>query len=216
MTSRHLLARVVRDALRGMPPPVDGGWTRVPPWRADVHGVVAMTGHAFVVAPGAFTDDDLDALGVDGFGGAHRPEIAVRLAGTHRIDDLDMLLAAWGTAPDPSELVERPDLQRHSRAERARWMRDGVRTFGFPDRADVVVVLARGIGGLTEVSLEVDETARGAHLGRRALLGARALVPPDDVLVASVSPGNVASARTFAAAGFDLVGSVQLIHPPHS
>ena len=72
---------------------------------------------------------------------------------------------------------------------------------------EAVVVLGRGLAGRREVSLEIDEAARGRGLGRRLLLGARSLIPEGDVVFAQVAPGNAASLRAFLAAGFRPIGS---------
>ena len=79
------------------------------------------------------------------------------------------------------------------------------------DEGRGLVVLARGLGGPTEVGIEVEQPGRGAG---RALLGqALAALPAGEVVCAAVAPGNAASLRSFLAAGFTPVGSVQLYIP---
>lgn len=69
------------------------------------------------------------------------------------------------------------------------------------------MALGRGLAGRMEISLEVDPAHRGQGLGRRAIASASALAPPDEPLFAQVSPGNVASLRSFLAAGFRPIGA---------
>ncbi len=105
--------------------------------------------------------------------------------------------------------MPRPDLADHPRARHAVDVRDDVRVLGLPTGGAVVLV-SRGLGGLPEVSLEVDPAERGAGLGTRLFRAALATVDEGEVVVASVAPGNAASLRAALAAGFVPVGSVQL------
>lgn len=213
----HPLAGVLAAAVAGSPPPVDGRWERIQPWRPDVFGVVAFTGHAYIAAPPHLSDDQLTALGADGFGGAHDPHVMVQIAGAElSIDVLDMLLAAYGTGRGSTLLVPRPDLAGHPRARRATMMRTDTVVYGLPDSADVLVTVAGGVAGLPELGVEIAESARGKGLGARVLRAVRDLVPAGEPLFAAVSPGNVASARAFLRAGFTLIGSVQLCYPSPS
>lgn len=189
-------------------PPVDGGWTRIAPWRPGLFAVIAMTGHAFVSAPPSWSDEALTTLGVDGFGGAHDPRVLVALAGTDGwIDVLDQLLIA-DPLDEPPTLTQHHDLDNHRRVRRARELRSDVRVFG--DRQSVLV-LGRGIGGYLEAAFEVDPELRGQGVGRSLLLEARRL--SDERVVVAVSPGNVASTRAALAAGYAPVGAVQLYRP---
>jgi L-amino acid N-acyltransferase YncA len=76
-----------------------------------------------------------------------------------------------------------------------------------------LVTLARGLGGVREVSFEVTPDRRGRGDGRALLREARALVPAGEPLFAAVAPGNAASLRALLAAGFTPIGSVLLIRP---
>ena len=92
MTPGHPLAGLLADAAEDRFPPADGGWRRVPPWRAGVEAVVAFTGHAVLAVADDVPDDRLRALGVDGLGGAHDPRVVTALAGPDGwIDVLDAL-----------------------------------------------------------------------------------------------------------------------------
>lgn len=190
------------------PPPADGGWTRIAPWAPGLFAVLAMTGHAFVSAPPSWSDAALDALGVDGFGGAHDPRVLVALAGTDGwIDVLDQVLIA-DPLPHAAALPVRHDLEDHPRVRRARELRTDIRVFGDADR---LLVLGRGICGYLEAAFEVAPALRGRGVGRALLRQARAL--SGEPVVAAVSPGNAASTRAALAAGYRPVGSVQLYRP---
>ena len=69
-----------------------------------------------------------------------------------------------------------------------------------------VVVLGQGLALRTEVAVEVDPESRGQGVGTRALLEARRLVGPDEVVFAQVAAGNAASLRAFLRAGFEPIG----------
>ena len=132
----HPLAELIQDAVDGRHPVPDGGWHRVPPWRPGVEAVLAFTGHAVLAVGDDVSDERLEALGVDGLGGANHPRVLLDLAGPDGwIDSLDALLVrrvpATGQArPGDEPLVDRPDLEDHPRAQWARAVRDQVRVLG--------------------------------------------------------------------------------------
>jgi GNAT superfamily N-acetyltransferase len=186
---------------------VDGLVEVVPPYLHGVEAVVGLTGHA-VIATTLHLQALLDA-GADGFAGATSIPVMTRLAGPGgAVDVLDALLVARGTGA--GTLPPRPDLDAHPRAGYARLWRRDVRVFG-DERG--LVTLSRGLGGLLEVSFEVDAAGRGAGLGRQLLREALALAPPGEPVLAAVAPGNAASLRAVLAAGFAPLGSVQLVRP---
>lgn len=202
------LAAVLREAARGRFPTTDGGFSRSRPWRADVEGAVALTGHAVLVVGEDVTDERLVDLGVHGLGGAHEPRVALALAGRGEIGVLDVLLVSTGTG-GPSPLVERPDLARTDRVEHARAWREDVRVYGLADPAvDSVVTLSRGIAGLPEIGIQAEGGSADTLLD-----GVRALLPDGELLLASVTPGNARSLRFFLRRGFVPVGSEQLWRP---
>lgn len=211
---RHPVADLLVRAWRGPREPVDGSWQRVPPWHPSAHAVVAVTGRAMITAPHDVTDAELAALGVDGFGQAHDPRVMAHLAGPHGwVDVLDAVLLASGTgSPEPS-VVPRPDLVDHPRVRHALPIRQDVQVFGFADDADSVLTLGVGLGGLTEMSLQVSPERRGQGLGTVLATAARGLVDAGEPLVACVSPANVPSLRALLSAGFEPVGSVQVYLP---
>lgn len=213
MSGAHPVAILLQDAAARRHPPADGGWTRVPPWRGGVEAVLAFTGHA-VLAVGADVDDDaLARLAPDGFGGAHHPRVLLALAGDDGwVDSLDVVLHARGTG-GRSDLVPRPDLAEHPRARHAREVRSDVQVLGRPGGGTSLVTLARGLGGLTEVSVELDPHERGRDRGMALFTAARAAAADGEDVVASVAPGNTASLRAALRAGFVPLGSVQLLRP---
>lgn len=213
------LAALVRDAAAGRFPPADGGVSRARPWRGGVEAAVAFTGHAVLCVGEDVSDEELLRLGAHGFGGAHDPRLTTALAGTGEIGVLDVLLVrpdvAGGVGSpgtvrvDVPDLVPRPDLADGDRAGHARQWRDEVRVLGLTDRASTgLVTLSRGIAGLTEIGLQATDGS-----AEPLLRGALALVPADDPVLASVTPGNARSLRFFLRQGFVPVGSVQQWHP---
>jgi len=210
----HPLAGLIDAAAAGRFPDPDGGWHRVPPWRAGLEAVISFTAHAvFAVAPD-ITDGRLAALGADGFGGAHDPRLIAALAGPDGwIDVLDVLMAARGTARAdlPPRLVDRPDLGTHPRARFAARIRDNPRVLGFPDpHRSALAIISRGIAGLTELSFELEPGRRRQGGGAGLVADALSVVPAGQLVVAAVAPGNAASVRALLSAGFVPLGSLQL------
>lgn len=209
--SVHPLGQLLLQCADGTFPLPDGGWHRVPTWRDDVEAAVAFTGHAVFAVRDDVTDETLHRLGADGFGGAHHPRLIAEVAGRDGwIDSIDAVLLGRGTG-QPSPLVERPDLVGSVRALHALGVRDVERVLGYPDPTDCsVVILSRGLGGLPELSFELDPRFRGGRRARGLVDDALALLPDDEIVVTAVAPGNAASLRTVLGAGFVPVGSVQL------
>lgn len=202
------LARVLRDAAAGVFPEPDGGFSRALPWRAGTEAVVALTGHAVMVVGDDVADERLAGLGVHGYGGAHDPRTTAALAGSGEIGVLDVLLLGRGTG-GADGLVERPDLAMTGRARHAAEWRDDVQVLGLPDRSSTsLATLSRGIGGLPEIGIHAADDPAD-----EVLRGVLALVPPGDVVVASVTPGNARSLRFFLRHGLVPVGSVQQWKP---
>ncbi|MDE9367378.1 N-acetyltransferase [Luteipulveratus sp. YIM 133132] len=195
------LQQALLATLDGTYPQVDGGWDLVRPWHPQVEAVVALTGHAYV----AVRDDLVDRLPrerLDGYGGAHDPRVLAGLVGDGWVDCLDALLLHPGGATTEIELVARSDRAQHPRAALAQRVRHDVRVLG-QARGDGLVTVGRGIAGLPEIGVE---TADGDG---RALITA-AVASIGGPVAAAVAPGNARALRTFLAAGFVPVGSVQL------
>jgi L-amino acid N-acyltransferase YncA len=85
---------------------------------------------------------------------------------------------------------------------------------GRADRASrSVATVARGIAGLLEMSVELDDRERGRGGGAAFVRSALGMVEVDVPVVAAIAPGNAASLRAFQAAGFQVLGSVQMLRP---
>lgn len=215
----HPMGELLTDAADGVFPAQDGGWHRVPPWREGVEAVMAFTGHAVLAVGDDVTDDDLHGWDVDGYGGALHPRVLQSLVGAHGwVDSLDVVVAAHGTGRgEPGagfghdiELVQCDDLGEHPRVRHAESLRDDVRVWADRDRGGLIT-LGQGLGGLPELSVEVVKPGQG--LGRRLMRAALGLLQKDEVVVASVAPGNAASLRALLASGFVPVGAVQVYRP---
>lgn len=207
-TGTHPLASVLRAALAGSWPVADGSVDILPAWRAGVTGIVALTGRAYLCTDRPLEPGELADLGCDGFGGATLPAVVSRVAGPGAwIDCLDALLMAPGRG-GPGPLIARPDLAEHPRAVNAGRSRGQVRVLGYADavRSDLVT-LATGLAGLTEAGVEAAQPGSGSRLFADALTA----VPIGEPLVAGVAPGNARSLRSALRAGFEVIGSVQII-----
>ncbi|HRW00386.1 MAG TPA: N-acetyltransferase [Tetrasphaera sp.] len=208
----HPLAAILRDAAAGRWPADDGGWSHLPGWYAGVGAIVALTGHAFVCSDRQLDRDRLDALGCNGFGGATLPQVVLAVAGRRGwVDCLDALLVGTGRGREPAPLVPRPDLSAHPRAVNARRSRHATEVLGYADprRRDVATV-ARGLAGMTEIGVEAAAPGTGSRLFAD-VLDSR---PVGEVVVAGVAPGNARSLRSALAAGFAIIGSVQIMTEP--
>jgi hypothetical protein len=233
----HPLAVLITDAAAGRFPPVDGGWRRVPPWRPGLEGIVAFTGHAVLALAPDVTDEQLAGFGVNGLGGAHDPRLIAALAGPAGwIASLDVLLASRGTgqpgaadagpagagpaSAGPAEagpagagprLVDRPDLAAHPRVQFAAQIRAKLRILGYPElRRSALAVVSSGLGGLTELSFELEPQRRGAGSGATLISDALSTIPAGQLVIAAIAPGNAASLRAALTVGFVPLGSTQL------
>ena len=212
------LAEVLRAAAKGVFPPSDGAWERAGLWLRGVEAVVAMSGHAYLAVGQDLADVELDAHGVDGYGGAHHPRVAELIRGSGWADNLDVLLVRPPEAPRPSgsgpDLVPRADLAGHPRVAVAQHVRSGIRVLGMPSRrVRSVVTIASGVGGLPEIGVQAEGPGSGRELLDAALRWVEDELGHAYPLVAAVAPGNARSLRLFLRAGFVPVGSVQLFRP---
>jgi hypothetical protein len=208
------LGELIVAAASGRFPPVDGAWERVPPWRDGVEAIVAFTGHAVLAVGDDITDLHLARLRPDGYGGAHDPRLLVALSAPGDwIDSLDVLLVSPPSAPTRRpglQLVERPDLAGHPRVRFALRTRSDLRVLGHPDRQrSAVGVVGEGVAGLPEISFELEEARRGQAQAAPFIWALLACLPPGEVAVATVAPGNAASLRAALRAGLMPIGSIQ-------
>jgi hypothetical protein len=204
----HPLLRAFLEAADGRFPPVDGGVTQVdPPGR--VRGVIAFTGHTYVMARSPiWPPDGVDVPPPDGYGGSHDPRYIAWLAGgAEEIGVLDATLVARGTGRGSASLEPVDVHDTHHRVEHARSIRDDVRVYG--DERGFVTV-ATGLVGRLEFGVEAESDGRGRGWGRSLVTDALGLVAEGRPVFAAVSPGNARSMRAFLAIGFVPIGSEQL------
>jgi hypothetical protein len=205
----HPLAAALDAAANGSFPPADGGVELLAPDAWGWSAIVALTGHAYVLAD--VGRPALDAAGADGFGGASHPDVQRLVAGPNgTIGALDALLA--GRAETGPVLPRRHDLDDHPRVRRARAHRHDVEVYA--DDVGLVVV-GRGLADRCELAVELldpGSAGRAGH-GRRLIRAGLATLAPGTVCWAQVSPGNAASLRAFLACGFVPIGSEILIRP---
>jgi hypothetical protein len=123
------------------------------------------------------------------------------------------VLAALPAVPDDApELVDRPELLAHPRAQMAQRYRREVKTYSDAGGLGLLTI-GRGLCGRVEVSVEVELSERCRGLGRRLAYAARELAPEGEPVFAEVSPGNAASLRAFLAAGYLPIASEVLLLP---
>jgi RimJ/RimL family protein N-acetyltransferase len=203
----HPLAVLLDEAAHGRFPEPDGTVHVLPPLTGALDALVSFTG-TFALAA-AVSQSEVDARVPRGeYGVPMSPEfvswLCERLGA--RAATQDAVLVAISSGDGPADLVEAVDLSDHPRVQRALRYRSDVRAYATADRRGVVV-LGRGITRRWEIAFEVDETARGAGLGRALAAAGAALLPSGTPVWAQVAPGNAASLRAVVAAGFRPVGA---------
>lgn len=204
------LADLFAEAARGRFPEADGGFHVVPPDRTTGHhAVLCFTGHAVVATD--WLEHDVRDLGVDGIGGAHHPDALRALAGPGSfIDVLDAMLVAPGRGVGGTSLAWTDAHDEHHRVRYARRGRVDVRVLA--DERGMVTV-GRGLGGRTEIGIELLGDLHGDGVGRALVADALDELPAGQPIWASCSPGNARSLRALLAVGFVPVGSEVIIHP---
>jgi hypothetical protein len=209
-SSGDAIADLLDDVLQGRFPPPDGGFTVIEPDRTTgQHAVLCFTGHAVVATDRS--RDEVEALGVDGVGAAHHPDVLRALAGPGGwIGVLDAVLVAPATGVGGTSLRWRDDLDDHPRVRYARAGRVEVRVLA--DERGLVTV-GRGLGGRTEIGMALLGDDHGTGLGRSLVADALAELPAGEAVWASCSPGNARSLRALLALGFVVVGSESLLRP---
>ena len=205
--SAHPLRVLLDDAAAGRFPLADGRIDVVPSPGGSADAIVGLTGHFMLAA-------DIDPAEV----AARVPpgDLSVPMSAStvrwlaRRLDStpatFDALLCRIGTGSGVPEWLRAVDAHDHPRVERASRYRRDMRVYTVGDDAAVLVV-GRGICDRWEFGFEVQPSARGGGLGRKLAAAAPALVPAGEALWAQVAPGNAASLRCVAAAGFVPVGA---------
>jgi hypothetical protein len=186
----HPLRTILESAARGRFPEADGSVHVFPSPPGKSQAVCGFTAH-HVISANVSHEEVLERIDPSDLGAALNPTFVTWLG--RRLEagpgSLDVVLAAPGL-PDPPDGLLRASLPvEHTRVSRAERYREQVAVYTAVN-GEAVVVLGRGLAGRREVSLEIDEAARGRGLGRRLLLGARSLIPEGDVVFAQVAPGK--------------------------
>jgi hypothetical protein len=204
------LARLLREVASGSFPASDGEWVRVSPWIQSVQGIVSFTGHAVLAVAYDIPDGRLRDLGVDGVGGATHPRVLTELAGpTGWIGALNVLMLGRGAGAGAANLVTRHDLAAHPLAQLAHRSSQDVQVLGRSDeQIEDLVILSRGVAGVREIAIAA--AGHGPGHGAELIRDALACVPEDELVVASVPPGNAAALRAALDADLTPVGAVQL------
>lgn len=203
------LAELFDDVLVGRYPAVDGGCSIVPPDRTTgLHAVLGFTGHAVICTDR--TSDQVQSLGLDGYGAAHHPDALRALAGPDGwVGVLDVVLVARGTGRGGTGLSRTDRHDDHDRVVYARATRADVEIWA-DERG--LITLGRGLGGRRELGVELlGDGGRGA--GRSLLHDLLAELPAGTPIWASCAPGNARSLRALLAVGFEPVGSEVLLRP---
>jgi hypothetical protein len=201
VTCVHPLAAVLDASARGDFPSADGAVDVLPPDGDSTRAVVAMTGHAFVLADiGAADLARLMGTAVGGFGAALMPAVLTWLAdGDRTIGSTDVVLVAAGTGGATS-VYPTTRYDDHQRVLRARAHRRDVAVYG---DAHGVAIVGRGLVGRTELAVELfDQRSSSQRAGRRLIAAGLAAVPAGEWCWAQVAAGNARSLRAFLACGF--------------
>jgi hypothetical protein len=203
------LADLFAEVVAGRHPEPDGGFRVVPPdATTGHHAVLCFTGHAVIATD--WLDHDVRDLGADGVGGAHHPDVLRALAGPGAfIDVLDATLLASGRGAGGTTLRWTDRHDDHPRVRYARRGRVDVRVLA--DERGLVTV-GRGLGGRTEIGMELHRAGPSHGVGRTLVADALAELPAGEPVWAACSPGNARSLRALLAVGFVPVGSEVIIH----
>lgn len=204
------LAELFDEVVDGRYPPDDGGFSVLPPDQTTgQHAVLCFTGHAVVASDLPLTE--IAALGIDGYGQAHHPDVLRGLAGPGGwIGVLDAVLVAKGTGVGDTALTFTDIHHGHHRVAYARETRTEVRVLA-DERG--LVTLGVGLGGRTELGIELVGASPGGGHGRSLLRDVLAEFPAGKPVWASCAPGNARSLRALIGVGFVPVGSEVLLQP---
>ncbi len=205
--STHPLRALLDDAAAGRFPPADGLIEVVPSPGGRVDAIVGLTGHFMLAAD---IDPDTVAARIPS-GDLSLPMSAATLSWLgQRLESspatFDVLLCRVGDGAGAPAWMREVDGHDHPRVERAARYREGMRVFVAYDDA-AVLVIGRGVCDRWDFGFEVMPSARGRGLGRMVARAAAGLVPAGEPLWAQVAPGNAASLRAVAAAGYVPVGA---------
>jgi GNAT superfamily N-acetyltransferase len=212
----HPLSVLLADAVEGRFPPPDETVRVVPAPPGPTDAVVAFSSHN-VVATDVDPAEVTRHLPSDDPGAPMSAEFLAWLAGRlgTAAGMIDLVMVAPGV--DPAEnlpkLIHRDDLVSHPRLARSRRYRTDLRCYSDPDDRSLLVV-GRGLSEREEMGIEVKPEFRRSGLGTLLARAAARVASPGEPLFAQVSPGNVASIRTFLAAGYRPICSEALLLRP--
>jgi hypothetical protein len=209
----HPLARILDHAADGRFPAADGGVDVLAPDEDGTRAVVALTGHAYVLADVAAGElvRRMPSGWSGGFGGILHPDVLSWLAeGGGEVGTVDVVLVARGVGGAAASAAPLDGiLAEHARVQRALRHRRNVEVVVEPDG---VVVLGRGLVGRRELSVELfDPSTASSGAGRALIVAGLRCVPVGAWCWAQVAPGNARSLRAFLSCGFTPIGSEVLI-----
>ena len=205
--SPHPLRALLDDAAAGKFPAADGRVEVVPSPGGCADALVGFTGH-FVLASDISSEEFATHVPPGDLSVPMSPAALVWLEGRlrSRSTTLDVLLGATGTGGGAPAWLREVDGHDHPRVKEAARYRRNMRVFVADDDA-AVLVLGRGVCDRWDFGFEVAPEAQGRGLGRRVVRAVRDLVPAGEPVFAQVAPGNVASLKAVAAAGFVPLGA---------
>jgi len=210
--SSEFLAGLLDRLAAGETPPADASVTTVPaPALPDGRRVPALVvgGTAWHVVAADVDPDWVRAqVAADPLAAPLGARFLTALADRVGVEPgvVDAVLVAPPAPVAPGLQLVQVDPGEHPRVQRALRHRCDVRVWATPD-ASALVALGRGVCGRWEVSLEIDPSVRGRGLGTGLAAAAPALAPGGAPLWAQVAPANVASLRSFLAAGWRPAGA---------
>jgi GNAT superfamily N-acetyltransferase len=216
MDGMHPLSVLLAEAVAGRFPPTDGTVRVVPAPPGPTDAVVAFS-YYNVVATDLDPREVARHLPGDDPGAPMSAEFLAWLAGrlgtTAGMIDLVMVAPAVDAGEDLPKLIRRDDLVSHPRLARSRKYRANLRCYtDSEDRA--LLVVGRGLAGREEMGIEVKPEFRRSGLGTLLARAAAQVASAEEPLFAQVSPGNVASIRTFLSAGYRPICSEALFLRP--
>jgi hypothetical protein len=203
----HPLRTLLDNAAHGSFPPCDGVVEVLPSPGGYADAVIGFTGH-FVIAADITPGSIAPRVAPADFSLPMAPgtlaDLGRQLGSTPRA--YDALFCRIGDGAGAPPWLREVDAHDHPRVDRANRFRTDVRLW-ITDDDDAVLILGRGVCGRWELGFEVAPNAQRRGLGRAVAAAGAALVPAGEPVWAQVAPGNAASMRAVAAAGYSVVGS---------
>ncbi len=205
--SAHPLGELLDNVAAGLFAPADGRVEVVPSPGGRADAIVGLTGH-FMLAADIDPAEVAARLPAGDFSAPMSAEtlqwLARRLGSTPAT--FDALLCRGGSGAGAPDWMHEVDESDHPRVARASRYRRDVRVFVADDDTAVLAV-GRGVCDRWEFGFEVDPGARRLGIGRSVADAAVGIIPAGEALWAQVAPGNAASLRALARAGFVPVGA---------